>query len=168
MRLLSYLVSLLRGTPEHHAGHNPAGGLAVFLLLALGGVVAASGLAAHQEFGGDWLEEMHEAASHAMLLLVLVHVAGVLASSVLHRENLVWAMVTGMKQGVPVEGISRRHAWLAMFLAAAVAAFWYSGAAIAGLSDEKCAAVFPELQSVPNGAITERVAVVIGAGSDNP
>ncbi|MDH5206909.1 MAG: cytochrome b/b6 domain-containing protein, partial [Hylemonella sp.] len=43
MAVARYLGSLLRGRPEHHVGHNPAGALAVVLLLVLGAVTAFTG-----------------------------------------------------------------------------------------------------------------------------
>lgn len=123
-RLVAYLKSLFSGTPEHHLGHNPAGGLAIVALLVLGATVAASGYATYQEVGGEWLEELHEGAANAMLLLVLLHLVGVAVSSVLHRENLVRAMLTGWKSGRPEEGITRRHTVLGVVLLAAVLGFW--------------------------------------------
>jgi cytochrome b len=95
----SYLKSLFTFKPEHHVGHNPAGGWAVLALLGLGIVTAVAGFLAYQDYGGHWLEELHEGAASAMLGLVLFHIAAVAVSSLLHKENLVRAMITGLKRG---------------------------------------------------------------------
>jgi cytochrome b len=47
--------------------------------------------------GDDFWEEIHEATVNFSLFLVAVHILGVIVSSVLHRENLVRAMITGNK-----------------------------------------------------------------------
>jgi cytochrome b len=122
-----YLKSLLVFKPEHHAGHNPAGGWAVLALLGLGIVTAAAGFLTYADYGGHWLEELHEGAASAMLGLVLVHIAAVALSSLLHKENLVRAMITGLKSGARSQAI-RRPQWIAAgALLLTVAAFW-SGA----------------------------------------
>ena len=47
--LFAYLRSLATRSPRHYLGHNPAGSIAIFLLLGLGLVTALSGFAYYQE-----------------------------------------------------------------------------------------------------------------------
>lgn len=49
------------------------------------------------EAAEEFWEELHEASSNIMLLLIFLHVAGVIVASRLHRESLVKAMITGNK-----------------------------------------------------------------------
>lgn len=47
--------------------------------------------------GDDFWEEVHEVSSNFTLFLIFLHVAGVVVSSKLHKENLVKAMISGNK-----------------------------------------------------------------------
>jgi len=130
--VINYLKSLLSGHPQRFVGHNPAGAVAIVLLLVLGLATGASGFAMYNELGGEWLEDVHEACANAMLAVVILHVLGVIASSVLHKENLARAMVTGRKEGAPDEGIKRSHGFFALLLAASVAALGCSSTQTTG------------------------------------
>lgn len=107
---LAYLKSLITGNPQHYIGHNPAGGMMVVALLVVLAATGFSGIALLAVEGGgplagtfvanfneDLLEGLHELLANASVLLVVLHVAGVLVSSLLHRENLIRSMFTGLK-----------------------------------------------------------------------
>lgn len=140
-RVATYLRSLLSAKPEHHVGHNPAGSWAIYLLLGLALTAGITGYAVHNELGGEWLEEFHESAATAMLAVVLVHIAGVIASSLRHGENLVAGMITGRKIGDIVEGIRKPHRIVAVVLLAVVSGFWAFGKPYVMPTDTAVAAV---------------------------
>ena len=64
------------------------------------GLIVSSAFADDDEHerGDSAFEEAHDFFAHFTLFLALFHFAGVLISSVAHRENLIWSMVTGRKR----------------------------------------------------------------------
>jgi cytochrome b len=131
--VLAYLRSLLTREPAHYVGHNPAGSWVIYALVALGLVTGISGYGVYADVGGKWIESLHEGAADAMLALVLVHVAGVVVSSLAHGENLVAAMLTGRKLGQPREAIGTTRWATAVALAAGVAVLWSGAVGIPGV-----------------------------------
>ena len=122
---IEYLDSLADRRPQHHVGHNPAGGLAIIALLALAALTAASGWAHDGRIGGRWTEELHELLANSLLGLVALHLVAVVVSSLLHRENLVAAMIHGRKPVPPADGIRRPWRIVAVVLLAGVLGFWW-------------------------------------------
>jgi cytochrome b len=129
-RVLEYFKSLFSRSPQHHIGHNPAGSLAIYAILALALLAGASGYAAYNEIGGGWLAELHEAAASAMLGLVVVHIAAVVVSSLIHRENLVASMLNGYKKGRAADGIRSKHWIVAAVVLLATVGFWAGSAGL--------------------------------------
>lgn len=124
---LRYLTGMFKGHPDHHVGHNPAGAVAIWLLLGLGLATAGVGIAMISG-AGEALEEVHEILATTMLVVVGLHLLGVIVGSVLHRENLPRAMVTGRKRGLRTEDGIRKHSLaIGLALLAALAAFWTAG-----------------------------------------
>ena len=123
--VFSYLKSLLSNQPEHHVGHNPAGAVAILFLLFFGIMTPITGWFCLREIGGEWVSELHELLANGMLALVLVHVFGVIVSSVIHRESLIKAMVTGRKSStIDHEQIKSQHPHIGILVFVVVFAFW--------------------------------------------
>lgn len=95
-----YVTDLIAGRARRFLGHNPAGGAMIVVLLAVLAAAAISGALLDTDalWGNETLEHAHEAVAGLLYGLVPIHFAGVLVSSLLHRENLVAAMVTGRKR----------------------------------------------------------------------
>ncbi len=109
--MLIYLKQLFSGTAKRHIGHNPAGAAMILALLISLSITALSGMCLFAMEGsgplaytfvsswpGGVLEETHEFFSNFTLILIIVHVIGVLLTSLRHKENLTKAMITGVKQ----------------------------------------------------------------------
>lgn len=141
----SYVGSLLKAKPQHHVGHNPAGGWAILALIATGIGAGVTGWLLELEIGGDWFEELHEGLANLMLAVVLVHVAGVLVASLLHKENLVRAMFSGTKIGSPDEQNDRPFRLIGVLLLTAMLGIW--GWALSG-SDRLASLAGPFAESV--------------------
>lgn len=97
---LRYAGELLAQREPRHIGHNPLGGWMILALLTVAAFAGLSGwLYITDEFWGvEWVENLHEALAIFLLVLVALHVAGVVAASWRHRENLVAAMIHGRKR----------------------------------------------------------------------
>lgn len=109
----AHLKSVVKLHPDPHVGHNPVGGWMILALLASLLMATLSGMAcyaAESQAGplAAWFgqlsesqahvwEEVHEFFANFSLLLVTIHVGGVVVESLLQRENLIRAMITGRK-----------------------------------------------------------------------
>jgi cytochrome b len=98
-RLLSYLRDIALRREARHLGHNPAGAAMIVALLVTLTAVGATGymMGMDRYFGQEWVENAHKLLVDGLIVLVIVHLAGVAIASLRHRENLVVAMVTGLK-----------------------------------------------------------------------
>jgi len=114
----------------HYVGHNPAGGWAVLALLAVVALAVGTGWVTYQDDSAELWGALHALAGNGIMVLVGLHVAAVIATGLLHRENLVRAMVNGYKRARSGEGIPGAFTLLGLVLGFAVVAFtWqvYSG-----------------------------------------
>lgn len=101
-QIAHHIGSLFAGKPERSIGHNALGGVAVVALLGTTADIVYTGVTMQGEGG----EAVHEALANALLSLIALHVVAVIAMSLLTRDNLIRAFITGNKRaklhpGVP-------------------------------------------------------------------
>jgi cytochrome b len=113
-QIIQHLRDLVRLHPAQHTGHTPVGGVMIFLLLlgllilTLSGIMLYALEGALLPFAGLMtgvdldttvlIEHIHGWAADLLVLFILFHVAGVLFESLLQKQNLVRAMITGYKK----------------------------------------------------------------------
>lgn len=125
--IVNHVRDLFSKTPKRHLGHNPLGGVAVFLLLATVAGIVFTGLFSGGDtsgpFAGYWgleLSDLHEVLFRVLQALVAVHVLGVVIETVKAKDALVPAMITGSKRRRPDEpGQDARRSGAIAFLVAA-------------------------------------------------
>ncbi|WP_372828216.1 cytochrome b/b6 domain-containing protein [Polaromonas sp.] len=110
--------------PVWRQGQNLVMALVVVLILGLVIPLTLSGYAVWDEWGGEWLEEVHEFFGTALLIVVLAHVGLIALLSVLRRKNQALPMLTGRTGGPGPDLAKRNHGLLAVVLLACVLAFW--------------------------------------------
>ncbi|PWB58350.1 MAG: hypothetical protein C3F18_02710 [Nitrosomonadales bacterium] len=108
---LEYARALRAKTAPRYLGHNPLGGWMIVALLAMLALQGVTGLFASDEvLGGgplrhlvserlgEILTELHEGSFNVLIMLVVVHVASILAHRLFKGEDLVRPMLTGYKE----------------------------------------------------------------------
>ena len=108
-----YIKDTLLFKSKRYLGHNPAGGLMIIMMIASLLLTTITGIAVYgaEDQAGpmagwftsnsiweDILEELHEFLANFTLLLVFIHVGGVVIESLIHKENLIRAMIDGTKK----------------------------------------------------------------------
>jgi cytochrome b len=98
--MLRYSADMLRMSAPRYLGHNPVGGAMVITLLATLLVICITGVMMTTDayWGVQWVDNLHATASTFALILIGMHIGGVIFAGIEHGENLVRAMVTGVKR----------------------------------------------------------------------
>lgn len=141
-RVLEYLKGANNGDPPLYAGHNPAGGLMVAVMIAVLLTQAVSGLFANDgvHFNGplallipsdlsDRITDIHSLAFNLILALIWAHVVAVGFYLLVKRHNLIVPMLTGRKphhhvpKGANLSYTRLSVALLVFFLSAGIAAW---------------------------------------------
>ncbi|MGH9485794.1 MAG: cytochrome b/b6 domain-containing protein [Terriglobales bacterium] len=108
--VIRYLAHALRREPDRQAGHNPAGGWMVLLMLALLLGETLTGIYVNNEVAvegpltelvpvrlADLITDLHNIFWQLLLAAVVLHVVAVIVYWAAKRQNLVLPMISGRK-----------------------------------------------------------------------
>ncbi len=139
--VLDHLRQLFDSSRHHQPGHNPAGALAILVMLALVLLLGVTGLIVlgGEEGGGPLagvfkiaegvaVHRWHDGLAWALLAVVVLHLAGVVLESLLQRQNLLRSMVTGLKmESAPVNGLRNFSVvgWLLLLVVSGYTTVWF-------------------------------------------
>ncbi|ACE90004.1 cytochrome B [Rhizobium phaseoli] len=98
-RVRDQIASIIDRNENRYLGHNPLASMMMLLLVALLAATALTGwMTTWDAFWGEkWLERLHGTIANSIMVLVFIHAGAAVLESWRHRENLIWAMVTGRK-----------------------------------------------------------------------
>src|SRR6478672_10340128 len=96
----AYVRLLLAGKPPRSAGHDPLGLWMVWLLWILVLLLGLTGWMSRLDafWGDDLVNGAHSVLADLLMLAVSVHVLAVVVMSMIWKENLPAAMVSGIKR----------------------------------------------------------------------
>ena len=114
-----HIKSLLNRQPEHQLGHNPAGAVAMVLLMVLILLLGLTGYWIVKDLLSELVGEAHEIIASMAMAVVTIHIAAAILMSFFQKENLIKSMVTGMKMGAIDQAIPSPVYLLGFMLAVA-------------------------------------------------
>ncbi len=140
------VLAYVRGERPVLVGHNPLGGWAIALMLALLVCQAGLGLIAHDVDGlesgplshlvsydtADWARVWHNRLINAILGLVALHIGAILVYFLVLDRDLIVPMISGRKDlppGIEAPALARAQTFLFCAAAAAAAAWWIGAGA---------------------------------------
>ncbi len=136
-KVIDFALQHLRFKVTRYVGHNPVGGWMVVVLLVFVAGASVTGL-----LGGFW-RGLHALFGNLLILLIVLHLFGVVVDTLLARDNIVWAMITGRKR-VDEETAAKEPPlvgwWRALVLALLIAGcggYLYGQVDWAGLAAER-------------------------------
>lgn len=121
--LKNYFLGILNGSKKRWSGHNPASSWAALIFFGLALGLVGTGYLMSQG-GKESFEDVHELLSHAFLVVVILHIAGVILHSLRHRDLIALSLLDGKKEimstdvetGAKGEGISSSRPFSGIFL----------------------------------------------------
>ncbi len=134
-------ITNMKQSKAMHPGHNPLASLVMFSIFIMAFLSAISGMLIFASgdtgiFGFRLLEvsdpeifeEFHDVVVHLFLILVVVHLTGIMADALFHRENgTIWSIFSGYKRiaAVPATQNNFQRVFSIMWFVIPIIVFFY-------------------------------------------
>ncbi len=95
-----YILILFSGRMKNFPGHNPLASVAYVIIWILVGLLGISGFMMGLDafWGEDWLEQLHELLSSALMALVILHFIGIAFDGIKNKRKTWLGMITGRRE----------------------------------------------------------------------
>lgn len=97
-KLKGFVHDLIKGKKEDYPGHNPIASYVYLMIWGLVCLLAISGFLMKEVdalWGNETLENIHEILANAMIIMILLHLAGVIQDSLYFKRKTWKRMITG-------------------------------------------------------------------------
>lgn len=103
IELINYFKGILIGEKRRWAGHNPASSWAgiVMMVMALG--LAMTGYLMTSGPNKETFEDVHELLANGLIVVAVLHVAGIILHTIRHQEMIGLSMIDGRKTDVETD-----------------------------------------------------------------
>lgn len=98
--------------------------LGVLLLLVTIVPLVISGWMTYNEWGGEWLGEVHEFFGNSLLMLALLHLVLIAALTAVRGKSQITPMLTGRTAGSGPDLVKSSYTWVAALLLVCVLVLW--------------------------------------------
>jgi cytochrome b len=114
--IVNYLLSVVRRRGTYYAGHNPGSAAASWAMFVLIVLTIVSGVLMNAP-NRTW-RQVHELAPNLLLVILAFHIVGTTLATLMHKENYIKAMFTGLKRAQPEQAIAHAHSGAAIVMTA--------------------------------------------------
>lgn len=122
--LFSYFKGILSGSKTKWAGHNPASSWAAILMITLAAGLGLTGYLMTSGPEKEIFEDVHELLANGLIVVAVLHIAGIVLHTLRHKEAIGLSMIDGKKSDIATgDMISSSRAKLAILLVGLLAAF---------------------------------------------
>lgn len=103
--LINYFRGVLIGDKTRWAGHNPASSWAAILMMVMAAGLGFTGYLMVVGPDKEAFEDLHELLANGLIVVAILHIAGIVLHTLRHQEVIAFSMIDGKKVGIPANEV---------------------------------------------------------------